>query len=135
MEDGGSSALTPEMVLAAARPPLEALGARSGRASGSNEGFMGLDGAGAEALAPEQEPRRDRLSRPGGAATSVATAQGAPAGDERLWLGSSGLSPPGAPGAVPWAPRKPMFPLKKRLLFHLARPTGTRRPRGAPPGS
>ena len=59
MDDGGSGVLTPEMVLAAAEPPPEAPGARSARAMGRNEGFMGLDGAGAEALAQEQEPRRD----------------------------------------------------------------------------
>ena len=100
MDDGGSGVLTPEMVLAAAEPPPEAPGARSARAMGRNEGFMGLDGAGAEALALEQEPRRDRLSRPGGAATSVATAQGAPAGDERLWLGRQGFALPGRPAVA-----------------------------------
>ena len=43
MEDGGGDALTPQMVLAAARPPLEALGARDGRATGGRKGNMGLD--------------------------------------------------------------------------------------------
>ena len=98
MYDGGSGELTPEMVLAAAEPPPEAPGARSARAMGRNEGFMGLDGAGAEALALEQEPRRDRLSRPGGAATSGAAASGAPCGEGGVRLGTPGLSPPGAPG-------------------------------------
>ena len=42
MGDGGGDALTPQMVLAAARPPLEALGARSGRATGDFDGYMGL---------------------------------------------------------------------------------------------
>eukprot|EP01050_Picozoa_sp_SAG11_P070475 SAG11_NODE_51986_length_108_cov_27.111111_1_plen_36_part_11 len=35
---------------------------------------MGLDEDWGEALAVEQEPRRDRLSRPGGAETSGAAA-------------------------------------------------------------
>ena len=51
MNDGGSGVLTPEMVLAAARPPLEALGARSGRATGDFNGYMGLEEAGGEELA------------------------------------------------------------------------------------
>ena len=42
MDDGGSGVLTPEMVLAAARPPLEALGARSGRASERASGRSAL---------------------------------------------------------------------------------------------
>ena len=40
MYDGGSSELTPEMVLAAAEPPPEAPGARSARAMGRNEGLV-----------------------------------------------------------------------------------------------
>jgi hypothetical protein len=98
MEDGGGDGLTPQMVLAAARPPLEALGARDGRATGGRKGNMGLDEDWGEELAVEQEPRRDMLSRPGGAATSGAAASGAPCGEGGVRLGTSGLSPPGAPG-------------------------------------
>ena len=65
MGDGGGDALTPQMALAAARPPLEALGARSGRATGDFVGYMGLEEAGGEELAHggrlEQEPHHDRL--------------------------------------------------------------------------
>eukprot|EP01050_Picozoa_sp_SAG11_P006129 SAG11_NODE_464_length_9216_cov_131.568326_3_plen_471_part_00 len=98
MEDGGGDAMTPQMVLAAARPPLEALGARDGRAAMGNKGNMGLDEDWGEDLAVEQEPRRDRLSRPGGAETSDAAASGAPCGEGGMRLGTSGLSPPGVPG-------------------------------------
>ena len=62
MYDGGSGELTPEMVLAAAEPPPEAPGARSARAMGRNRGYVGLGEDWGEALAQEQEPRRDRLS-------------------------------------------------------------------------
>ena len=77
MEDGGGDALTPQMVLAAARPPLEALGARDGRATVGKKEDMGLVEDWGEVLAAEQEPRRDRLSRPSGAETSGAAASGA----------------------------------------------------------
>ena len=101
MFDGGSGELTPEMVLAAAEPPPEAPGARDARAMGRNEDFMGLVEDWGEALAPEQEPRRDRLSRPGGAATSGAAARVPPRGDGGVRLGTSGLSHPGRPAAAP----------------------------------
>ena len=74
------------------------LGARDGRATGGRKGNMGLDEDWGEELAVEQEPRRDRLSRPGGAENSDAAASGAPCGEGGMRLGTSGLSPPGVPG-------------------------------------
>eukprot|EP01050_Picozoa_sp_SAG11_P005090 SAG11_NODE_344_length_10440_cov_10.595494_4_plen_582_part_00 len=108
MEDGGGDALTPQMVLAAARPPLEALGARAGRATVGIKGNMGLDGAGGAEFAPdgdvraqgrlEQEPHHDRLSWRGGEEKSAPTTLGAPLGDGGETLGSSVLSPHRVPG-------------------------------------
>ena len=63
MADGGGDMLTPDMALAAAGPPQEALGACDGHTNGSFEDFMGLVEDWGEALAVEQEPRRDMIQR------------------------------------------------------------------------
>ena len=95
---GGSDALTPETVLAAEGPPLEALGARGGRGAGSCEKDMGLDGAGGAELAPDGDVEAlRRLERTLGE-NRVPTAYGAPLRGREDLAGSSGLPLPGVPG-------------------------------------
>ena len=86
---GGSDALTPETVLAAEGPSLEALGTRGGRGVGSCEKDMGLDGAGGAELAPDGDVEAlRRLERTLGE-NRVPTAYGAPLRGREDLAGSS----------------------------------------------
>ena len=100
MFDGGSGALTPELVLAAAEPPPEAPGTRDARARDRKFDFMGLVGAGGAELASDGVMgTQGRLERTLGA-KSVAPALGAHAGDRRLCLGRQGFPQPGCPAGA-----------------------------------
>ena len=98
---GGSDALTPETVLAAEGPPLEALGTRGGRGVGSCEKDMGLDGAGGAELAPNGDVRAQGRLELTLEELSGAAAHGAPRRGRGSKVGDVRASPPGRPAAAP----------------------------------